>query len=261
MQIASWNVNSVRARLDHVERWIRTAQPDVLCLQETKVVDVEFPTETFARLGYEMVRIGQRSYNGVAVLSRHPIKDVSYGLLGATPGDEARLIAGTIKGVRVLSAYVPNGKNLDSPSYPEKLEWLTQLRRTLDASTSPERPVVLTGDFNVAREARDVFDAPAMAGKIHFSAPEHEALDNVLAFGLHDTFRLTHEEAEQFSWWDYRMGAFRRNRGLRIDYIFASVPVTSRLLRAEIDKEPRTWEKPSDHTPVLIEFDEQGLAP
>lgn len=256
MKIASWNVNSIRARLDHVNAWLKSTQPDVLCLQETKVVDSEFPSETFSRLGYETARIGQRSYNGVALISRHPVQDVSLGLCDRAENDEARLIAGTVCGVRILSAYVPNGKSLDSPSYPEKLKWLSRLRRTLDETTSESEPVVLGGDFNIAQDDRDVFDAEAMRGKIHFSPPEHEALRQVLDFGLEDTFRLKEEEGGHFSWWDYRMGGFRRNRGLRIDYLFASKSVTHRLRSAGIDKTPRSWEKPSDHAPVFIEFED-----
>lgn len=257
MRIASWNVNSIRARLDHVNAWLKEAEPDVLCLQETKVVDSDFPVETFARLGYETARVGQRTYNGVALLSRQPIDDVTIGHADARSDDDARLIAGTVRGVRILSAYVPNGKTLDSPSYSEKLEWLTRLRQTLDETTTPTDPVVLGGDFNIARDARDVFDPELMEGKIHFSPPEHEALQNVLDFGLEDTFRSQESEPGHFSWWDYRMGAFRRNRGLRIDYLFASSPVMRTLRTASIDKSPRSWEKPSDHAPVVIEFDDQ----
>lgn len=257
MRIASWNVNSIRARLDHVHTWLKTAEPDVLCLQETKVTDSEFPTETFARLGYETVRVGQRSYNGVALVSRHPIEDVCVGLANSNDDDEARLIAGTISGVRVFSVYVPNGKNLDSPSYREKLEWLGRLRETLDKTVGPDDRVVLGGDFNIAREPRDVFDPQLMEGRIHFSPPEHAALDRLLQFGLQDTFRLKESEGGHFSWWDYRMGAFRRNRGLRIDYIFATQAVTDSMTLAAIDKSPRTWDKPSDHAPVVIEFDER----
>lgn len=255
MRIATWNVNSIRARLDHVNDWLRSRQPDVLCVQETKVIDSEFPTDTFSRLGYETVRTGQRTYNGVALISRHPIEDVRLGLLDAKPGEDARLISAKIAGVRVLSAYVPNGKNLDSPSYPEKLEWLARLRRTLDATCNVEEALVLAGDFNIARDARDVFDPEAMAGKIHFSPPEHEALDQVLAFGLTDCFREKTKAGGHFSWWDYRMGAFRRDRGLRIDYLFGTRIVTENLKSAAIDKEPRGWEKPSDHAPVIIEFE------
>jgi exodeoxyribonuclease III len=255
MRIASWNVNSIRARLDLTAQWLKSAQPDVVCLQETKVVDDDFPADTFARLGYEAAYIGQRTYNGVALLSRHAIKDISYGLLGAQGNDPARLIAGTVNGVRILSAYVPNGKTLESPSYVEKLEWIKNLRATLDESARPDDRLVLCGDFNIARDDRDVFDAELMRDKIHFSAPEHAALNHLLDFGLVDAYRERHQEAEKFTWWDYRMGAFRRNRGLRIDYVFATKPIIETMKQIEIDTVPRTWDKPSDHTPVVIDFD------
>lgn len=255
MRIATWNVNSIRARLDHVSDWLKLAEPDVLCVQETKVVDSEFPTDTFSRLGYETARVGQRSYNGVALISRHPIEQLSLGLFDAKGSENARLIAGTVLGIRILSAYVPNGKSLDSPSYPEKLEWLGRLRKTLDETCSADEPVVLAGDFNIARDSRDVFDAEAMAGKIHFSPPEHRALEDVLDFGLEDCFRLKNQEPAHYSWWDYRMGAFRRNRGLRIDYLFGTRKITEALVSATIDKGPRGWEKPSDHAPVVIDFE------
>lgn len=255
MRIASWNVNSIRARLDHVAQYLKEASPDVLCVQETKVVDDDFPSEAFTRLGYEAAYVGQRTYNGVALLSRHMVKDVAYGLHGGKSSDPARFIAGTVQGVRVMSAYVPNGKTLESPSYPEKLEWLKRLRVTLDETLRPEDRAVLCGDFNIARDDRDVFDAELMRDKIHFSPPEHEALNHVLDFGLTDAYRARHEEGEQFTWWDYRMGAFRRNRGLRIDYVFPTAPIMETMTSIEIDKTPRTWEKPSDHTPVVIDFD------
>lgn len=255
MRIASWNVNSIRARLDHLDRWLKVANPDVLCLQETKVIDSDFPDECFARLGYETVYVGQKTYNGVAILSRHTITEVMIGHAESREDDAARLIAGTVLGVRILSAYVPNGKTLDSPSYVEKLEWLARLQQTLDSSCDPNSQVVLCGDFNVARDERDVFDPELMAGKIHFSESEHRSMDRMLSFGLKDTFRQLHQEGEQFSWWDYRMGAFRRNRGLRIDYIFGSQKISDNLVSATIDTEPRRWERPSDHAPVVIDFD------
>ena len=255
MRIAAWNVNSIRARLDHLTDWLRAANPDVLCLQETKVIDDDFPANSFSRLGYECAWTGEKTYNGVAILSRHALHDVTIGHADARAEDSARLIAATVQGVRVLSAYIPNGKTLDSPSYAEKLEWLARLRKTLDATCKPEQAIVLGGDFNIARDERDVFDPEQMRGKIHFSEREHQALDEVLSFGLTDSFRAFTEEGQLFSWWDYRMGAFRRNRGLRIDYLFVSKVVKEALRTATIDIEPRTWPKPSDHAPVLIEFD------
>lgn len=255
MRIASWNVNSLRARLDHTAEWLKTNQPDVLCVQETKVVDDDFPADTFARLGYEAAYIGEKTYNGVALLSRHTIKDISYGLGSAQAKEPARFVAGTVCGVRVMSAYVPNGKTLESPSYAEKLAWLGRLRLTLDETARPEQPLVLCGDFNIARDDRDVFDPELMRDKIHFSAPEHAALNNLLEFGLLDAYRERHQEGGKFSWWDYRMGAFPRNRGLRIDYVFATRPIIDAMKSVEIDVTPRHWDKPSDHTPVVIDFE------
>jgi len=254
MRVATWNVNSLRARLDHVEKWLALESPDVLCLQETKVTDNEFPTDTFSRLGYETVRAGQRSYNGVAILARHPISDVRVGLWDSPPEEDRRALSATVRGVRVFSIYVPNGKSLDSPAYAEKLAWLERLRVTLDKTCDPESPIVIGGDFNVAHDERDVFDPLAMAGQIHFTNVERAAVDRLLGFGLSDAFRLLEPAGGLFSWWDYRMAAFRRDRGLRIDYLFVSRAVAAGLVGAHIDKAPRGWDKPSDHTPVVVDF-------
>ncbi|NLE85259.1 MAG: exodeoxyribonuclease III [Myxococcales bacterium] len=254
MRLASWNVNSIRARFELVVEWLREHQPDALCLQETKVADHEFPTETFQRLGYEVARCGQRTYNGVAILSRHPIEDVQVGLVGAEPDDDKRLIAGTVAGVRLLSAYVPNGKALDSPSYEEKLRWLERLRETLDRRYRPQQELLLCGDFNIARDERDVFEPERMQGQLFFSAAEHAALERVLAFGLVDAFREVEPEGQHFSWWDYRAGAFRRNRGLRIDYAFLTEPLARRLAGCWMDKAARAKDKPSDHVPVVVDL-------
>lgn len=254
MRLASWNVNSIRARFELVVEWLREHQPDALCLQETKVADHEFPTETFQRLGYEVARCGQRTYNGVAILSRHPIEDVQVGLVGAEPDDDKRLIAGTVAGVRLLSAYVPNGKALDSPSYEEKLRWLERLRETLDRRYRPQQELLLCGDFNIARDERDVFEPERMQGQLFFSAAEHAALERVLAFGLVDAFREVEPEGQHFSWWDYRAGAFRRNRGLRIDYAFLTEPLARRLAGCWMDKATRAKDKPSDHVPVVVDL-------
>ena len=255
MRIATWNVNSLRARLDHVERWLSIERPDVLCLQETKVTDDEFPADSFARLGYEAARAGQRSYNGVAILARHHILDVAVGLWGASPTEDSRLIAGTVGKVRVFSAYVPNGKSLHSPSYTEKLAWLARLRQTLDQTCSPTEALVVCGDFNVAHDERDVFDVKLMQDQMHFTKAECAALDQILEFGLHDALRVHEVGGGLYSWWDYRMGAFLRDRGLRIDYLFVSDVVKTALRSVKIDKVPRGWEKPSDHAPVVVDFE------
>ncbi len=254
MRLATWNVNSIRARLELVVEWLREHQPDALCLQETKVADHEFPTEAFQRLGYEVAKCGQRTYNGVAILSRHPIEDVQVGLVGAEPEDDKRLIAGTVAGVRLLSAYVPNGKALDSPSYEEKLRWLERLRETLDQRYHPDGELLLCGDFNIAHDERDVFEPERMRGQLFFSAAEHAALERLLAFGLVDAFRQVEHEGQHFSWWDYRAGAFRRNRGLRIDYAFLTEPLARRLSGCWMDKDARAKDKPSDHVPVVVDL-------
>lgn len=264
MHIATWNINSVRARIDLVERFLRERSPDVLLLQETKAKDSEFPIETFLPLGYSTARTGQASYNGVAIISRSPIEDVETEFVGSKgPAEQRRLIFGTVKSpsgrpVRVCSVYVPNGKALDSPAYPEKLAFLRRLGETLSArglvGDSPLMPLVVGGDFNIARDARDVFDPVQMAGKLHFSEEERTTFDALLSLGLVDLFRESSSEAGLFSWWDYRMQAFRRNRGLRIDYLLGNRLATQTLDRAHIDREPRGWTRPSDHTPVIAEF-------
>jgi exodeoxyribonuclease III len=255
VRIASWNVNSIRARIDHVHRFLKEANPDVVCLQETKVTDADFPTDTFARAGYETHRTGEKSYNGVAIISRHPVSDVRIGLHDGTDADDRRLIAGTIAGLRVFSAYVPNGKSLDSPAYQEKLKWLARLTATMQAEGAPTRPIALCGDFNVARDDRDVYDPARWQGVLHVSPPERQSLVHLMETGLHDAFRESCDEAGHYSWWDYRAGSFQRDRGLRIDYVWLSTSARQKLVRAYIERAPRGWEKPSDHTPVVADLD------
>lgn len=255
MKIVSFNVNSIRARLEIVEDYLARVRPDVLCMQETKVVDDEFPTEEFTRLGYTVAFAGQRTYNGVAIASRSPMSDVRVGLFDDEAGSEPRLIAATVAGVRVMSAYVPNGKDVALPSFREKLRWLERLRITLDTmSPGPEGSIALCGDFNVAREDRDVHAPERLRGRLHFHPEEHKALDHLLAFGLFDSLREKDPAPKRYSWWDYRGGDFRENRGLRIDYVFVTAPLRERLLDAGIDVAPRKLPKPSDHTPVWIEL-------
>ncbi len=254
VKVATWNVNGIRARIDAVAGWLEAHEPDVLAMQETKVEDDEFPFEEFTRLGYQVALAGQPAYNGVAIVARAPLGDVKVGLFDDAPDAERRLIAATVSGVRVMSVYVPNGKSVELPSFPEKLRFLERLRMTLNVSARPDQSLVLCGDFNVARDARDVFDPAAMAGHLHFHPEEHRALDRVLGFGLFDAYRELHAESGRYSWWDYRGGDFRNNRGLRIDYLFITAPLRARLLGAVIDAEPRRQPKPSDHAPVVIEL-------
>jgi exodeoxyribonuclease-3 len=254
VKVASWNVNGIRARVRAVTDWLERTQPDVLCMQETKVVDDDFPSEDFAALGYALTLAGQPSYNGVAIASRKPLANVSVGLFDDDGSSEKRAIAATVEGVRIVNVYVPNGKSVVLPSFREKLRWLERLRVTLDASAAPKDELLLCGDFNVARDARDVFDPVRLRGQLHFHPDEHAALERVLGFGLIDSFRQLHADAGRFSWWDYRGGDFRSNRGLRIDYVFLSHKLAARLRGADIDVAPRRLEKPSDHAPVLVEL-------
>jgi len=254
VKVASWNVNGIRARVEAVTAWLAQAQPDVLCMQETKVVDDDFPTEAFTALGYALTLAGQPSYNGVAIASRKPIADVRVGLFDDDGASEKRALAATIEGVRIVNVYVPNGKSVVLPSFREKLRWLERLRVTLDASAAPEDELLLCGDFNVARDARDVYDPVRLRGRLLFHPDEQAALERVIGFGLVDSFRERHEVGGRFSWWDYRGGDFRGNRGYRIDYVFLTPKLAARLGNADIDLAPRRLEKPSDHAPVLVEL-------
>jgi exodeoxyribonuclease-3 len=255
VKVCTWNVNSIRARHDLLVDWLRTATPDVVCLQETKVVDDDFPTDELSRLGYEIAMAGQKTYNGVAIVARHPIEDVRVGLDGDPLPEESRAITATVQGIVIMCVYVPNGKSVDAPSFPIKLAWLGALTDTARKYAAPGRDLVVCGDFNVAPEARDVHDPQGMAGQLHFHPDEHAALAGLTDLGLVDVFRKHHEEAGLYSWWDYRGGAFRRNLGLRIDLMYASPSLAARCTGCDIDAEPRKRPKPSDHTPVVATFD------
>jgi exodeoxyribonuclease III len=252
VRIATWNVNSIRARHELVLDWLRRREPDVVCLQETKVVDDEFPTDEFQRLGYAVAMAGQPSYNGVAIASRLGMRDIAVGLWDDGPSADKRLIAATIGDHRVLSVYVPNGKSVDSPSFADKLRWLARLKETLERRC--DQAVILGGDFNVARDDRDVYDPEAFRGQLHFHPDEHAALSELLSFGLVDAYRLHHDEGGRYSWWDYRGTGVRRNRGLRIDYLFLSQSLAARCESAEMDAEERKRERPSDHVPVVADL-------
>jgi exodeoxyribonuclease-3 len=254
MKIATWNVNSVIARLPHVLRWLDMAQPDVLCLQELKCAEEKFPALDFAAAGYQFAVHGQPAYNGVAILSRHDLSDVRRGFPQDDAAAQARLIAATVKGARVVNVYVPNGSEVGSDKYKYKLQWLQQLRRWFDQSCDRAGRVLLCGDFNVAPEDRDVHDPKAWEGGILVSRTERKALQLVKDWGLVDAFRRHNDLPGQFSWWDYRGGGFPRNHGLRIDHIWVTPGLADICAGVTIDKEPRGWDKPSDHTPVVAEF-------
>ena len=255
MKIATWNVNSILARLPHVTRWLEAEQPDVLCVQETKCTDDKFPSLEIKALGYDCVMLGQQSYNGVAIISKTGCATVQRGYPNDDPSSQARLLSAEIAGVRVVNVYIPNGQMVGSEKYQFKLDWMKRLREFLDANYDKNTPVLLCGDFNVAPEERDVHDPRLWQNRILFSEPEKAALQHVKDWGFTDAFRLHTEEGGYYSWWDYRAGAFRRNLGLRIDHIWVSAPLAARSKTTRIDKEPRQWERPSDHAPVVAEFD------
>lgn len=253
MKIATWNVNSIRVRLPHVLDWLAQQQPDVLCLQETKVIDENFPAEDFREAGYLSVYAGQKTYNGVATLSRLPASEMVCELSGSD-GVQKRLLAATVGGVRVVNVYVPNGETVDSDKYGYKLAWLKALRIFLNAELEAHPKLVLLGDFNIAPEERDVHDPKLWEGHVLFSDKEREAFRAFMADGFVDVFRKFNQPAASFSWWDYRMGGFRRDLGLRIDHILASPALANTCRACRIDKAPRALERPSDHAPVIAEF-------
>jgi len=256
LTIASWNINSVRARVARLEAWLAAKRPDVLCLQELKCTEEQFPLEAVQRLGYQAAVYGQKTYNGVAILSTSPLENVERGLPVADDDGQARVLAATVRGTRVMSVYAPNGQSVDSPAYQGKLAFYARLRRALDGRYGAEPSLVLCGDFNVAPEERDVWDPLLWEGQTLFSLPERAALKEVVAFGLEDTFRQHHPEGGRYSWWDYRMLGFPKNRGLRIDAIYASKALAARCEAADIDREARKGKLPSDHAPVWARFAE-----
>ncbi|MDQ3354869.1 MAG: exodeoxyribonuclease III [Actinomycetota bacterium] len=255
MRIATWNVNSLKARLPRVEQWLGEVGPDIVCLQETKLTDDAFPTMAFAAMGYDAVHHGEGRWNGVAILSRRGIEGVVDGFApGIEADDEARLLSATCGGVRVVTVYVPNGRSLGHPMYQHKLGWLDRLRRHLDAVANPDDDVVVCGDFNVAPDDRDVWDAAACHGGTHVSEAERTRLSEVVEWGLVDVFRQRHQEDLLFSWWDYRAGNFHKHLGMRIDLLYASLPLAERLSWVLIDRNARKGKLPSDHAPVVAEF-------
>jgi exodeoxyribonuclease-3 len=258
MKIATWNVNSLKVRLPQVLDWLAAARPDILCLQETKTTDENFPVEAIEAAGYHSVYSGQKTYNGVAILSRTPAADILTDIPGLDD-PQRRILGATFGAIRVLNLYVVNGQEVGSEKYAHKLHWLEKVAVHVREQLGKHTHFVTLGDFNIAPEDRDVHDPAAWHERILCSTPEREALQKLLDLGLIDTFRLFEQEAGSFSWWDYRAAAFRRNMGLRIDLILASMPLAENCTACSIDKEPRRLERPSDHTPVVAEFSIQGL--
>jgi exodeoxyribonuclease-3 len=254
MILASWNVNSVRARRERLLRWLDLRKPDVLCLQEIKVPAEEFPLEEVRALGYRAALHGQKAYNGVAILARTEPEQVQNGFGDDGDESQSRLLAATVDGVRIVSVYAPNGHAVGSEKWNYKLAWLERLR--LFVARQPlDRPLALCGDFNVAPEPRDVHDPHLWEGTVLFHPQARAALERIVRPGLHDTFRRHHQEAGRYSWWDYRMLGFPKNRGLRIDLILASAPLVARCTGAGIDRDERKGTLPSDHAPVCAEFE------
>jgi exodeoxyribonuclease-3 len=253
VKIATWNVNSLRVRLEHVLDWLEREQADVLALQETKTRDEDFPVEAFLSRGFQVSFSGQPTYNGVALISRTEIGNVRTGIHGFED-PQRRVLAATIDGIRIYNLYVPNGQTVESEKYEYKLGWLSALRTQIAAELADHADCILLGDFNIAPDDRDVHDPAAWEGKVLCSEPERNALGQLLELGFADTFRNFDQEEKSFSWWDYRAAAFRRNMGLRIDLILATSGLIERCTACRIDVEPRRLERPSDHTPVIAEF-------
>ena len=253
MKLATWNVNSLSVRLPQVLEWLTAQQPDVLVLQETKLTDDRFPHAEFEQAGWHGQWFGQKTYNGVALLSRTPITEVVRNIPGLDD-EQARVIAATVAGLRVVCAYVPNGQAPDSDKFTYKMRWLDALHDWLAAELARHADLVLMGDFNIAPEDRDVCDPVAWAGQIHCTDEERAQFQRLLAMGLVDAFRQFDQAPRSWSWWDYRNLAFRRNQGLRIDHILVSKALLPRLQACRIDKEPRRAERPSDHAPVTADF-------
>jgi len=253
MLVATWNVNSIRSRLPRLLEWLGRRQPDVACLQETKVVDEGFPLDEISKAGYRCLVRGEKTYNGVAILHREPASDPVRSL----PGDEegpCRFLSASVGGVRIVNIYAPNGQEVGSPKYEYKLGWYARLRSYLETRADPGQPLLLCGDFNVAPADIDVWDPKEWEGQILFSEPEKEAFRALLSWGLTDSLRALRPEGGLYTWWDYRAGAFHRGWGLRIDHILVTAPLMARCASVEIDRNERKGEKPSDHAPVVADL-------
>jgi exodeoxyribonuclease III len=251
--IATWNVNSLKARLDRVTQWVTEHQPDVLCMQETKMKDEVFPALTFAEMGYESAHFGQGQWNGVAIISKVGLTDVVNNFAKPIePDHEARIISATCGGVKVVCVYVPNGRALEDDHYKYKLGWMKKLRQHADAIAKPNDRLVIGGDFNIAPTDEDVWDVTKFEGATHVSAPERKVFAELCDWGLTDAFRELHPEPKVFSWWDYRNGSFHKGEGMRIDFLLATKSLMSDVEASSIDRNARKGEKPSDHVPVTI---------
>ena len=253
MKLAAWNVNSLKVRLPHLVDWLAQAQPDIVCLQELKLEDAKFPRAELEAAGYQCAFSGQKTYNGVAILSRAPLLEVAAGMPGFQD-EQKRVIAATAGEIRAICVYCPNGQAVDSDKYGYKLRWFAALKDYLAAELTRHPRLVVAGDFNVAPEDRDVHDPKAWEGQVLVSEPERAAWRALLAVGLQDSFRLFEQPEKIYSWWDYRMMGFRRNAGLRIDHVLVAAELARRCTASTVDKAPRKLERPSDHAPAIAEF-------
>lgn len=259
MKIATWNVNSIKARLENAERWLKDFQPDVVCMQEIKCIDDNFPSQIFEDLGYNVAVHGQKTYNGVALLSKTPMEDILIGLPGDESDDHARFIEATITTestpVRVASLYLPNGNPTDTPKYPYKLCWMDRLITHAEELLKTEEPFVLAGDYNVIPTEDDVWDPKSWWGDALYRQETLDQYRRLTNLGLTDGFRTCHGQSHRYSFWDYQRGAWQKDHGIRIDHLLMSPQAADRLKGADIDRSPRGWERPSDHTPVWVEID------
>lgn len=256
MKIATWNVNSLRARQDLVLNWVEAEDPDVLCMQETKIVDQEFPEFEFGDLDYDVEFFGQRAYNGVALATHEPMDDVHKGFAGEAADAAKRLIAATVEDIRVICIYLPNGQSLDSDKFPYKLDWMDRLRAYLDETCDPSQPVVLCGDFNLVPFNRDAYDGDRREGRIFATEDERSRYQRLLDFGLTDAYHHLYPDRHEFTWWDYRGGAWEKDQGLRIDHFLVTKPVLERVTDVVVHRGQRAEEGPSDHVPVMLHLED-----
>ncbi|CAN5182311.1 exodeoxyribonuclease III [soil metagenome] len=254
MIISTWNVNSISVRLPQLIEWLQTHKPSVVCLQETKTVDEKFPLQQLSEIGYNCDFYGERSYNGVAILSDRPIMNVRKGFIDGDADSQRRLIEADVDSVHIINVYIPNGSAVGSSKYEFKMNWLEKLRQHIQHNHDMTKQLVLCGDFNIATEDKDCYNAELVKGTIMVSDAERESLNKIKSLGFVDTFRINNQESGEYSWWDYRMGCFRRNMGFRIDHVWASESLAARCDSVFIDKAPRKKERPSDHAPVVATF-------
>lgn len=254
MKIVSWNLNSIRARLEHVENWIKEHQPDLLCLQETKVKDEDFPRDVFEAMGLNVYTHGQAAYNGVAFISPHKLEDIQKGFPEGDMNDQKRVIACTLNGVRIINVYIPQGDNPDSPKYEMKGQFYKRLKDWVGEGHTPDDKILICGDFNIAPADIDVHDVESCSKKCGYLPEEVEWLKDLMSWGFDDSFRIIHPDVQQFSWWDYRMNSYKRNRGQRIDHVLTSKGLRKHIKDAGVEESPRALERPSDHVPVYTSF-------